>query len=409
MAERTETMSGRPTNGPANSSGGRPFVVAAGGFLLLIVLGVVFLLPKLHHRQELREEADTNSGPPPVVVVKLKLGNPDSEMEIPGSVQAFAQTPVFARTSGYVKARYVDIGDHVHQGQLLALIEDPTTEQSLRQAQASLVQLKAQLLQAQANAQLSTVNNDRWKQLYSQGVVAKTDADQRFADAGANDALVEAAKANIVAGEANVRNLEEQLSFSRVTAPFEGVILARNIDTGSLISSGSQSGVTQMFLLGQSNTVRVFTNVPQSAADSIRQARQTEVRFRELPGHSYTGIVARTSGSIDLATRTLLTEIDLKNADGRVLPGMYATVIFKVPTPQPPVMLPANALVVRTAGPQAVVLDGQNVAHFRAIVLGRDMGSETEVLSGLQQGDTVVLSPGDAVTEGTKVSPQVQH
>ena len=190
--------------------------------------------------------------------------------------------------------------------------------------------LKAQLAQAQANAVLSKVTNQRWQSLQTEGVVAKQDADQKFAQAGADEATVVAAQANIAAGEANVRSLTEQASFSRVTAPFNGIILSRGIDTGSLISSGSQTGVTQIFSIGQSDKVRVFTNVPQASAVGLRQGQVAKVAIRELPGQIFTGTIARTSQSIDPGTRTLLVEVDLKN-DGRILPGMYATVLFDVP------------------------------------------------------------------------------
>ncbi len=386
-----------------------PYIGAALFFLVLLVIGVLALMPKLRHRDELRVEAQEAVGPPVVLATKLQSGEAGGHLEIAASVQAFDQTPVFARTSGYVKARYVDIGDHVRQGQLLAVIDDPQTAQALMQAKATVAQLKAQLAQAQANAQLSNVTNQRWQGLVNEGVVSKQDADQRYAQAGADVATVAAAQANIAAGEANVRNLAEQESFSRVTAPFAGVILSRSIDTGSLISSGSQSGVTQMFTIGQSGTVRVFTSVPQSNAGGLFAGHVAKVTFRELPGQVYTGTVARTSQSLDPGTRTLLTEVDLKN-DGRILPGMYATTIFDLPRGAvAPVLLPANALVIRTAGPQAVVLDSDNVAHFRPIVLGRDLGNTTEVVSGLKAGDIVVLSPGDGVVEGAKVQPNMQR
>ena len=387
----------------------RPYVGAAAFFLLLIVVGVIFLLPKLRHRDELRVEAQTAVGPPVVLATRLKAGDGGGHLEISASVQAFDQTPIFARTSGYVKARYVDIGDHVRQGQLLAVIDDPQTAQALMQARATVAQLKAQLAQAQANSVLSTVTDQRWQSLVHSGVVSQQDADTRHAQAGADTATVAAAQANIAAGEANVRSLTEQASFSRVTAPFAGVILSRAIDNGSLISSGSQTGVTQMFTIGQADKVRVFASVPQANFVGLANGHVAKVAFRELPGQVYTGTIARTSQSIDPGTRTLLVEVDLKN-DGHILPGMYATVIFDLPRGgTAPVLLPANALVIRTAGPQAVVLGSDNVAHFRPIVLGRDLGNATEVVSGLKPGDVVVLSPGDSVYEGAKVQPNMQQ
>lgn len=380
--------------------------LAGGGFLLLVLLGIAFLIPKLRHRDALVEESRVNSGPPPVVVTKVQFGTSGNKLELPGSVQAFEQTPVYARTSGYISKRFVDIGDHVQTGQLLATIQDPQTEQQLRQAQATVVQLKAALAQARANAKLTTLNNQRYDQLYQQGVVSRESADQQQAYAGANDATVEAALANIAAGEANVRSLQEQAGFSRVLAPFAGTILSRGIDTGSLISAGSASTVTQLFTIAQSGTVRVFTNVPQASAPAVMSAHTAQVQFRELPGQIFSGTVTRTSSSIDPNSRTLLTEIDLPNRSGKILPGMFATVFFDTQRTTQPLLIPANALIVRTAGPQAYVMDANHVVHLRNLVLGRDFGASTEVLSGLSPNDTVVLSPGDAVTDGSKVEPQ---
>lgn len=385
-----------------------PYIGMTAFFLLLIIVGALFLLPKLRHRDVLVAEAQVAAGPPMVLATKLTQGDPSGHIELPATVQAFDQTPVYARTSGYVKARYVDIGDRVRRGQLLAEIEDPQTAQSLMQAKATVLQQKAQLQQMEANAGLSKVTNERWQGLVKQGVVSQQDADQKLAQANADVANVNAAKANIAAGEANVGSLSEQASFSRVTAPFDGVILSRGIDRGSLISSGSQNSVTEMFSVGQSDKVRIFTNAPQASAVGLANGHIAKVTFRELPGKAYTGTIARTSQSIDPTTRTLLVEVDLKN-DGRILPGMYATVVFDLPSSAVgPVLLPANGLVIRLAGPQAVVIDANDVVHFRSIVLGRDLGTVTEVVGGLKAGDAVVLSPGDAVVDGAKVQPQFQ-
>jgi len=392
------------TNTPVQSQR-KPAVAAIAFFLLLVVIAIITMLPRLRHEHDLVQQSADNAGPPPVSTVKLQAGAASGMLTLPGSVQAFDQTPIYARTSGYVKARYVDIGDHVRKGQLLALIEDPQTEQSLRQAEATVMQLKAALAQAEANERLADVTNQRWVQLQKQGVVSKQDADSKLADYGADVANIEAAKANIAAGEANVRSLQEQLGFSRVTAPFDGIILARNIDNGSLISSGSANSVTQMFAIGEAGKVRVFTNVPQAEAGSMNSGQKATVAIRELQGKTYTGTVNRTSANIDPGTRTLLVEVDLENKDLDILPGMYATVQFNIHDATPPVILPANALIMRSAGPQAAVLDSNNIAHFHNLVLGRDTGTAVEVVSGLQPGDVVIASAGDRVIDGAKVNP----
>jgi RND family efflux transporter MFP subunit len=395
-----------PKSIQTNSRG--PYIAAAAFFLLLVVVGALALVPKLHHREDLRDEAAATAGPPIVLATRLKALTAGGHVEIPANVQAFDQTPVFARTSGYLKARYVDIGDHVRKGKLLALIEDPQTDQSLAQAKATLAQLKAALAQAQANAQLSALQNKRWQALVKEGVVAQQDADTKVAQAAADEATVNAAQANIVAGQANIAGLTEQQGFERVLAPFDGVILSRSVDVGSLISTGSQNSVTQMFTIGEADKVRVFASLPQSNSIGVHAGQIAKVEFRELPGQVYSGTLARTSQSIDPGTRTLLLEVDLKN-DGKILPGMYATISFDLPKGNTTsVMLPQNALVVRTAGPQAVVLDANDVAHFKSLVLGRDVGSGTEVLSGVKAGDAVILSPDDSVIEGVKVKPNFQ-
>ena len=402
-------MTQNPQSAQQTSTGRGPYIGAVAFFLLLIVIGIVALLPRLRHNDDLRVQAREATGPPMVLATHLKSGLDAGRLDLSASVQAFEQTPVYARTSGYVKARYVDIGDHVRRGQLLALIDDPQTAQTLLQAKATVAQLRAQLAQTQANAHLSSVTDQRWVALVKQGVVSQQDADQKHAQAGVDAANVNAAQANIAAGEANVQNLTTQVAFSRVTAPFDGIILTRSIDAGSLISAGSGITVTQMFSIGQPSTVRVFASVPQASASGLHSGMAAKVTFREIPGQVYTGIVTRNSNSLDPGTRTLLLEIDLKN-DGRILPGMYANVSLDIPRSGPaPVMLPANALVVRTAGPQAIIVDANNVAHFRPIVLGRDFGTQIEVTSGLKPGDTVVLSPGDAVVDNGKVQPNLQN
>jgi RND family efflux transporter MFP subunit len=384
----------------------RPVTIVIAVFLALIVLAVLAIIPHILRERSLKQDANSNAGPPYVTVVRLAQGSPNGQLTVPGSVQDFDQTPIYARSNGYVKARYADIGDHVRRGQLLALIEDPTTEQALRQAQAALAQQKAALAQAQANQQLASVTNSRWQQLVKAGVVSQQDADTQSANFNAQSAAVVAAKANIAAAEAQVRNLQDQLAFARVTAPFDGRILSRSIDTGTLITSGSATSNYQMFTIGQPSRVRVFASVPQAQAADVLSGQHAVVSIRELPGSAFTGSIARTSQAIDPGTRTLLVEVDLENPGSKILPGMYATVQFSVKSAAPPVILPSNALILRSSGPQAAVVDSNNVIHLRALTLGRDTGTTVEVLSGLAAGDTVVTSAGDRVVDGAQVIPQ---
>jgi RND family efflux transporter MFP subunit len=347
-----------------------------------------------------------------------------------------------------VKERLVDIGTKVKAGQPLAIIESPEVDQELAQARAALEQSKAALDQAtanleqaragvnqahanvdqaKANEEIAATTDQRWSRLVSQGVLPKQSGDERRSaylarqaeSAAASAALrtadatvvsrtadMGAARANIQAQVANVRRLERLQSFERVLAPFDGVVTGRNVERGDLITAGS-GGERNLFTVAQARTLRIQVRVPQSYAVDLHPGQAAEVLVRERPGRSFSGTVARTAQALEPASRTLLTEVQVDNSSGQLLPGMYAQVKFAVPRSVPVVTIPADALIANSQGTRVAVIDRQSRAHFRQVEVGRDLGPSIEVLSGLDAGEAVALNPPDTLGEGAKVS--VQH
>ena len=335
------------------------------------------------------------------------------DLTLPGNIQAITEAAVLARAEGYLVKRYADIGDVVHEGQLLAELDTPDLDQQVVQAQAALqqtnaalAQAKAAVEQAKANAQLADVTAKRNTILVSRGVLSKQEGDQsdstllaQAAAVSAAEANVNAARQNVGANEANLRRLLDLQAFKKVRAPFTGVITLRNIDTGSLISSGS----TLLFRIAQNNVLRIFVNVPQSDFSSFKVGMPAQITVTELPGRSFPGKVSRLSGALDTNTRTLLTEVEVPNAQGTLLPGMYAQVHFSITRAQPPVLIPGDTIITRANGPMVAVVDADDIVHLRLIRLGRDFGTKVEILGGLEAGERVVVNPTDDVREGAKV------
>jgi RND family efflux transporter MFP subunit len=309
----------------------------------------------------------------------------------------------------------VDIGDRVKAGQLLAEIEAPELDQQVNQAKAALDQTRAALEQANANlnqgqaqAQLAKVTADRWKNLQSKGVVSRQENDtyqSQWTAAQANVSALEkavtAAQSNIAAAQANLSRLTELQSYMSVRAPFAGVITVRNVDVGALVSEAN----TLLFRIAQTDRLRTYVNVPQSDADSVHVGQIAHLAILDLAGHQFSGTVTRTANSLDPATRTLLTEVQVANSGGLLLPGMYAQVDLTTPRRNPPLLIAGDTLVVRSNGPQVGVVGADHIVHFQRLQLGRDYGDKIEVLSGLEAGQQVVVNPGDTVQEGAKVNP----
>jgi RND family efflux transporter MFP subunit len=385
---------------------------------LLILVGAFFAgyLPQASRQTALAKEAREDTvALPPVNVVAVEQAAGKSELVLPGNIQAVTEAPVLARASGYIKTRYADIGDRVKEGQQLADIEAPELDQQVRQAKATVDQVKSSLELAGANLQQGKTNRDiakltweRWNALVAKGAVARQDVDTYKAQYDASEANMESldkavnvAKSNITAAEANLGRLTEMQGYLKVRAPFAGVITLRNVDTGALVAEGS----TLLFRIAQTDRLRTYVNVPQADSTSIRVGQKAELKIPDLPLKTFTGTVTRTANALDPATRTLLAEVQVPNEGGRLLPGMYSEVNFTTPRLEPPLLIRADALVVRGDGPHVAVVGGDDVVHFQAVQVGRDYGDQLEVLGGLAKGDRVVISPGDAVRENVKVRP----
>jgi RND family efflux transporter MFP subunit len=352
---------------------------------------------------------------PRVDVVQVTRSSSDSDLRLPGDIQAITEAPILARADGYILRRLVDIGDHVHAGQTLAEIDVPEIDEQVRQAKAALDQARASVDEAEANLdqgrsdlELSKLSSERWQALVGKGAVSKQENDQYQTQYRSKVAGVRAlekalaAQRNAVAGaEANVARLEKMRAYRLVTAPFDGVITLRNVDTGALVNAGN----TLLYRIAQTNRLRIYLNVPQSNSSAVRPGQSALITVSNLPGRQFTGQVARTSNALDAATRTLLTEVQLANPAGVLEPGMYANVDLASKRQNPPLVIPANALVVRNNGSQVAIVAADNTVHFRKIQVERDYGDRLEVTDGLSDGDTVVVNPGDAITEGAKVDP----
>jgi RND family efflux transporter MFP subunit len=323
-----------------------------------------------------------------VVTVTPNRTSVGEELVLPGTVQAFIEAPIYARTNGYLKDWQTDIGTQVTKGQLLGEIETPEVDQQLSQAQADLAT-------ARANESLSDSTNARWKGLLATESVSKQDADEKAGDAAAKKAAAESAAANV----ARLRELE---SFKRVVAPFAGVITARNTDIGALINAGQASG-TELFRIADTHKLRIYVEVPEAYASVTSPGLEADLHFAEIPNKVFAAKTVRTSKALDPSLRTLQVELELDNANREVFPGAYAEVHFKLPASSESLRLPANTVLFRSAGLQVATVDGQKRVKLKSIVQGRDFGSSIEVLSGLAAGEAVIVNPPDSITDGMSV------
>ncbi len=352
---------------------------------VIIVALLAGLLPRLFQRAALRAET-RELAIPTVSVVSPAAGKAAAGLSLPAEIKAFTEAPVHARANGYLKRRLVDIGAVVEAGQLLAEIDTPELDQELART-------RAELAQADAALGLARITAARWAELLKTASVSEQEAAEKQADLALKSATVEA-------GRANVRRLEELQSFARVTAPFAGVITARNIDLGDLISANSGR---ELFRLAQTRTLRVFVRVPQTAARSIATGLTAELTLPELPGRVFAAKVARTAGAMEPGSRTLLTELEVDNAQGEILAGSYAQVRFRELKQEAALTLPANTLIFRAEGPQVGVVNGDGKVEVRRVEVGRDFGPTIEILEGISLGDRVILNPADSLVSGVTV------
>ncbi len=361
---------------------------ALGLVIVLAVVAVIVaagILPRMRQRKLLREQT-AYSAEPVVVVTHPNRENPAEEVVLPGNMQAFIDAPIYARTTGYLKAWYHDIGAHVKEGELLALIESPEIDQQLAQA-------KEDLSTAQANLKLAQITAARYTDLFKTDSVAKQEVDNAVQDAAAKAATVKSA-------QANVARLQQMVNFERIYAPFDGVITVRNTDFGQLIDSGSSGGPgRELFHIAAINKLRVFTNVPQIYSHAARPGIIADLTMPELPNHRFQGKLVRTADAMDPNTRTLLVEIDVNNSSGLLFPGAYTEVHFKIHSSGTALIIPSTSLVFRSAGLRVPVVKNNRVALL-PVQVGRDFGTTIEVLAGLPDDALVILNPPDSLVNG---------
>lgn len=409
VADQNSTLPASPqrteAEGQSRRRAGRRLVVI--GVLIVLALGGALTagtLPRLWQQQRLDAAAtQAASQPPRVTVAVAKRMAPTAERILPGNSLPLMEAALFARATGYVIKRLVDIGDVVKPGQLLAEISAPDIDDQLEQARANLELSKANLEFTQANAKLAQITVVRFQGLAKTNTVATQELDQAKATAETTAAQVASALASIHVNEAAVKRFADMQSFEKVAAPFAGVITARNVEVGDLVTADSTT--RELFHLMRTDTLRVFVNVPQAFATSIATGHTAAVYRREEPEKQYPGKVTRTADALDPNTRTLLTQVDVPNPDNVLRPGMYLQVKFNFDRKVFPLMIPAAALATRTQGQRVAVLDDQNRVHYRDVQLGRDYGADIQVLAGLKDGEQVVVHPGDDLPEGTVVEP----
>jgi RND family efflux transporter MFP subunit len=402
-----------PPKGPSSRSAA---VVAV--LLLCLVLAGYYLgyLPRQKRELALAAEAKTDTEAlAQVTVAPVKRSSATSSLVLPGNIQAVTEAPVLARATGYIKTRSADIGDRVKEGQVLAEIEAPELDQQIRQAQASIDQANstieqsvAALQQGQSNEALAKITAERSQKLFDRNVVSRQDNDTAQMQYAAQQANVQAlgkavaaARSSATALQANLARLNDLKSYLTVRAPFQGIITVRNIDVGALVNEGS----TLLYRIAQSGRLRTYLNVPQDDSGSVRIGQHATLIVPGLGGRQFSGLVTRTSNALDPASRTLLAEIQVDNSSGALLPGMYCEVDLAVPRAAPPLVIPADTLVVRADGPQVAVVDPGGVVHFKLIHIGRDLGATIEVLDGLEAGQMLAVNPGDTVREGVRIKP----
>jgi len=365
----------------------RPMRYALIALGLALILAVWGIASRLIARAALEGEA-ASAAIATVTTVRPSQGPASDTLVLPGTVQAFYEAPIYARTSGYLKAWCTDIGTTVKKGQLLAEIDAPEVDQQLRQAQADLAT-------AQANYELARTTNERWQGLLATESVSQQDADQRAGDAAAKAAARQSAAANL----ARLRDLE---SFKRVVAPFDGVVTQRTTDVGALINAGQNPG-SALFRVADTHRLRIYVSVPQAYAAAIQPGLTAGLVFADRPAQRYAAAVASTARALDSTSRTLQVELQIDNAKGELLPGSYAQVHFTLSAGANTLRVPVNTVLFRAQGLQVATLDPEHRVHLKSITQGRDFGTEIEVLTGLDAADTLVANPPDSISEGAAV------
>jgi len=375
-----------PSRRPSNAWRGLLVVAVLG----LAVLGY-FIVTGVRARAEAKSNLEHETlamSVPTVAVIHPKIIAGAEEVVLPGNMQAFTDTPIWARAGGYLKAWHADIGTHVHKGQLLAEIEAPEVDQQLQAA-------REQLATDEANLKLAEITADRYTGLLKQDSIAKQDVDTAVQNAKAK-------AATFSASQANVKRLEQMVAYEKVYAPFDGVITARNIDVGALINADANASGKELFHIASNAVLRVYVSVPEAYSRSAKPGVSAYLTLNEFPGRQFHGTVARNADSIDMSSRTLLVEVDVKNPTGELLPGSYTSVHLKLPSKIEAATVPSNTLLFRAEGLQvALVRNGQTA--LVPVIMGRDYGDTVEIVNGIKPDDYVIVNPSDSIVSGEKV------
>ena len=363
------------------------FLIPAG----LCLLGSVTFYLRAQAEKKLVQSRQAMEAEP-VNVIHAKLGSPDNDLALPSIIQAFSDSPIYARTSGYVNHWNVDIGAHVHQGQLLAVIDSPEVDQQLNQARATLAQ-------TQANLTLAGITAKRYQGLIGTNAVSQQDVDQYNQNLAAQ-------KANVQEATADVSRLQQMQDFEKVVAPFDGIITQRRTDIGDLINAGNGGTGSQLFSIVKIDVVRVFVTVPEAYSEQIVDGLKATLNLTELPNQQFTGSVTRNTHAINMMSHTMTVEIDVPNPTGKLMPGAYAQVHLHLPVPVRPLVVPASALLYQAPGPQVAVVNQNQQVELRKVALGRDFGNTVEITSGVEEHDAIIANPPDSLVNGMKVSIQ---
>jgi membrane fusion protein, multidrug efflux system len=366
--------------------------VLFGTFGVLLALFAVEFVPRWRVNAALTNSIRDQR--PTVSVISSQRLADNANLVLPGSTQAIQETEIYARTNGYVRKWNVDIGRKVQAGQLLAEVETPEVDQELNQARANVAQ-------ATANADRARATLTRWQQLVDQKVVSPQEFDEKKSAADARAADLQVAKAN-------VKRLEELQGFEKIIAPFTGIVTARHIENGNLVSAGSNGQTAPLFRLAQTDTLRIYVTVPQTQSRSIAPGQSATVSVHEIPDKTFAAKVVRTAGALDPTSHTLLTELRVPNNDGELFPGMYAEVKFAFRHDDHTLIVPRNAVMIRSNGSKVLVVDAKQAIHSRAVRLGRDLGDKVEIVSGLAPREPLVANPTDALRDGAEVKVQAK-
>lgn len=387
--ERQERKAEAPPSAPPSGGKLRGLAIVLLALFAVIAYFVVTGIQARAQEDRKLAAATSESAVPTVSVVKPSAAADAEEVILPGNMQAFTETPIWARASGYLRKWYVDIGARVHAGQLLADIEAPEVDHQLQQA-------KEQLVTTQENLKLAEITADRYQGLLKQDSIAKQDVDTAVQNLAARSATVRSA-------QANVARLQQMVGYEKVYAPFDGVITARNTDVGALIDAGTNSPGKELFREAATHTLRVYVSVPEVYSRAAQPGITSHLTLTEFPGRKFAGKIVRNSRSIDMSSRTLLVEVDVPNPGGELLPGSYASVHLKLPSKVEAVTVPANTLLFRAQGLQvAKVTDGK--VALTNVTIGHDYGDSVELVHGISPADQIIVNPSDSIANGQKVT-----